>query len=146
MTVKKLRKSLVVFSLVLSVFAILSITPMQAAETPEKEVENVIHNYFKAVKQGNAKEMARLSDDKRFPNEEIQVKNYKEILNDDELHHAKIVSLKEISANEFVANIETTTKNAGKVVANYKIINREGQWVLLVGNDIDFNSSNFEYE
>ncbi|MCG3089303.1 hypothetical protein [Sporosarcina cyprini] len=102
----------------------------KATLTPEMEVEQHLQNYLKALEDYDVTTLVELSDDIRFPDKKIQLKEYLDI--EPDISKTEIIEITAISPTEFEGTISYEDVN-GEKETKFPIIKQKSKWKVIVG-------------
>jgi hypothetical protein len=113
-----------------------------ASPTAESEVKATVQHYFQAIKQGNVEEMMKLTDDKRFKNDEAKRSVYSSLVRAEELQDEKITNITPISGDRINVTLHSKTKGQGIQDMTIPVVRENGEWKLLIEGQVVENNNN----
>lgn len=107
--------------------------PQGDSISTDGEVETIAYEYAKALETHDIPSMVKYSDDLRFNSEDEQMEQYLKI--EQNITDASVLSLTKINEDNYEVIIEVI-QNEEVIELTFPIYKKDGEWRILVGQDL----------
>lgn len=107
----------------------------EKAGADDKEVKALVNNYLSALEKKDISSAVKYAEDLRFPDKQIQEKEYREIFALQSVTDTKIKELKKVKEGSYEVIVEVI-EDGEKGTYTFPVEQTKNEWKLTVGQDI----------